>query len=316
MNGNIILVVGGESFHVEKEKLRESSDYFRAMFSSQFQEEQSERIELKSVELEPFRTLLQWVQSGLSQAHMETISTVELMDILETSNMLQFSQVRTKCSGILCSRLGPDNCWQSLQLADLVSDSKLFKASQRFILRNFDNIFQHSHLPQLDKNNFVKILSSPFLNVGSERHVLQAITAWLEVNKPQDRATVRDIFQSCLYLKGLSSEDVEELKSNEHFLSSSCNEDLMTFKTQKRKLPTVPCVVGHVYGKNNSKSVCIFNWRETERKVGVLCHIPSVQADQVVASGFKVSSEGESLVLSGGEFSLGYSKTSPAFMCH
>ena len=88
MNGNIILVVGGESFHVEKEKLRESSDYFRAMFSSQFQEEQSERIELKSVELEPFRTLLQWVQSDLSQAHMETISTVELMDILETSNKI------------------------------------------------------------------------------------------------------------------------------------------------------------------------------------------------------------------------------------
>ena len=75
MAENATLVVGGEIFNVEKEKLRGCSDYFRAMFSNNFQEDQSDRIELKSVELEPFRTMLDWVQSDLDDAVVESADT-------------------------------------------------------------------------------------------------------------------------------------------------------------------------------------------------------------------------------------------------
>ena len=308
MKGNIILVVGGENFHVEKEKLSLSSDYFRAMFSRQFQEEQREKVELKSVELEPFRTLIQWIQSDVTEVEMETVTTNELMDILETSNMLQFNRFRSECSRILCSRVDPDNCWQLLQLADLVSDDQLFRVTHQFSLRRFHRIFQQSHLSHLDLNNFIKVTSSQYLNVGDERSVLEAITAWIEVNKP-DSSVIRNIFQTCLYFNELSKEDQEDVKKNKYFIESTCDAESLMSKPRRRRLPTVPCVVGHVFGKNNSKSVSIFSWSEAEKKVVVLCHIPSVQADQVVASGFKVSTDGEELVLSGGEFSLGYSKT-------
>jgi len=304
MGDNITLVVGGENFQVEKDKLRESSDYFRAMFSSQFQEEERESIELKSVELEPFRTLLQWVESDVTDVEVERLSTRDLMDILECSNMLQFSRVRTKCSQGLCSRISCENCVQLFQLADLVSDRQLLTATHRFILWNCHKLFNLSHLPHLDKNNFKQIISCPFLNSGSELSVLKAITEWIEVNKP-DKSEIKEIFESCLYFNEL--EDTEEIKKNKYFLESSCDFGSLMSQTRRRRLPIVPCVVGHLYGKNSSKSVCMFSWSETERKVVVLCQIPSVQADQVVASGFKVASEGVNLSLSGGEFSLGYS---------
>ena len=306
MAGNITLVVGGEIFHVEKEKLESCSDYFRAMFSNNFQEEQSDRIELKSVELEAFRTMLDWVQSD---AVMETADTRDLMEVLECSNMLQVTRISDNCSKLLKARLSEENCWQILQLADLVSDRQLFKTSQQFILWNFHSLYQHSHLTRLDKNNFIKIISSQFLNVGREVFVVRAITDWIEAHKP-DQSVMKNILESCLYLTGLSPADKEEVKKNKYLASSSCDpEYLVMSQNRRRKLPTVPCVVGYVYGKNNTKSVCIFGWNERENKMVVVTEIPSVQADQVVASGFKVASEGVELVLSGGEFSLGYSKT-------
>ena len=307
MAGNITLVVGGEIFRVEKEKLRGCSDYFRAMFSNNFQEEQSDRIELKSVEIEPFRTMLAWVDSDVIV--METADTRDLMEVLECSNMLQVTRVSDKCRELLQARVSEENCWQILELADLVSDRQLFKTSQQFILWNFDKLYQHSYLRRLDKNNFIKIISSQFLNVGREVFVVRAITDWIEAHKP-DQSVVKNILESCLYFTGLSPADKEEVKKNEYLARSSCDlQYLMMSQSRRRKLPTVPCVVGYVYGKNNTKSVCIFGWNERENKMVVVTEIPSVQADQVVASGFKVASEGVELLLSGGEFSLGYSKT-------
>ena len=293
---------------MEKEKLQSCSDYFRAMFSNNFQEEQSDRIELKSVELEAFRTMLDWVQSDVGEAVMETADTRDLMEVLECSNMLQVTRVSDNCSQLLKARISEENCWQILQLADLVSDRQLFKTSQQFILWNFHKLYQHSHLTRLDKNNFIKIISSQFCNVGREVFVVRAITDWIEAHKP-DQSDMKNILESCLYFTGLSPADKEEAKKNKYLASSSCDpEYLMMSQNRRRKLPTVPCVVGYVYGKNNTKSVCIFGWKERENKVVVVTEIPSVQADQVVASGFKVASEGVELVLSGGEFSLGYSK--------
>ena len=304
------MVVGGEIFHVEKEMLRGCSDYFRAMFSNNFQEEQSDRIELKSVEVEAFRTMLAWVQSDVGEEGLESAETRDLLEVLEVSNMLQVTRISNKCSQLLQARLSEENCWQILQLSDLVSDRQLFKTSQQFILWNFHKLYQHSHLARLDKNNFIKIISSPFLNVGSEVFVVRAITDWIEAHKP-DQSLVKYIVESCLYFTGLTPADLEEAKKNQYLASSLCDPQYlqMTSQNRRRKLPTVPCVVGYVYGKNNSKSVSIFGWKEREKKMVVVSEIPSVQADQVVASGFKVASDGVELVLSGGEFSLGYSKT-------
>ena len=309
MAENATLVVGGEIFNVEKEKLRACSDYFRAMFSNNFQEDQSDRIELKSVELEPFRTMLDWVQSDLDDAVVESADTRELMGVLECSNMLQVTGVSNKCSQALSARVSEENCWQILQLADLVSDKQLFKTSQQFILWKFYKLYQHSYLTRLDKNNFIKLISSQFLNVGREVFVVRAITDWIEAHRP-DQSVVKNIFESCLYFNGLSESDKEEIKKNEYFARFSCDpEYLRMSQNRRRRLPTVPCVVGYVYGKDDKKSVCIFGWNEREKKIAVITEIPSVQAAQVVASGFKVASEGVELVLSGGEFSLGYSKT-------
>ena len=289
---------------MDKEKLRGCSDYFRAMFSKNFQEDQSDRIELKSVELEPFRTMLDWVEAEVEDGVVESAATRELMEVLECSNMLQVTSVSNKCSDLLNARVSEENCWQILQLADLVADRRLFKTSQQFILWNFSKLYQHTNLTRLDKNNFVKLISSQFLNVGREVFVVRAITDWIEAHNP-DQSVVKNIFESCLYSNGLSQADKEEVKKNKY-----CDpEYLMMPQTRRRRLPTVPCVVGYVYGKDDKKSVCIFGWNEREKKILVVTEIPSVQADQVVASGFKVASEGVELVLSGGEFSLGYSKT-------
>ena len=129
---------------MDKEKLRGCSDYFRALFSKNFQENQSDRIELKSVELEPFRTLLDWVQSDVEAGAVESADTRELLGLLECSNMLQVNSVSSKCSQQLKARLSQENCWQILELADLVSDRELFKRSQQFILWNFVKLYQHS----------------------------------------------------------------------------------------------------------------------------------------------------------------------------
>ena len=282
MGDNITLIVGGENFRVEKEKLREASEYFRAMFSSKFREEGKDSIELKSVELEPFRTLLQWVQSDGNNGEMERVSaatTRDLMDILECSNMLQFSRISSLCSQVLCTRINCEDSWQIFQLADLLSDRNLLTASHRFILRNFHQISSHNHLPLLDQNNLVRVLSSQFLNVGSEMNVLRALTKWIEVNKP-DESVVKALLESCLYLKELSHGELEEV-GNAYFVDSFCDTMSLKSDTRRRRLPMAPCVVGHLYGKNNSRSVSIFSWSEREGRVVLLCQIPSVQADQV-----------------------------------
>ncbi|PIC49432.1 hypothetical protein B9Z55_008043 [Caenorhabditis nigoni] len=53
-----VLLVGGAKFHVNKGFLSYQSEYFRALFSSNFKEGEMEEIEIKEVNLEDFKLLL------------------------------------------------------------------------------------------------------------------------------------------------------------------------------------------------------------------------------------------------------------------
>ncbi|CAL2047126.1 unnamed protein product [Caenorhabditis brenneri] len=76
-----ILVVDGKKLHVNKAILSYHSDYFSALFNSDFKEKSIEEIEIKDVKFEDFATLLSQIQNNPITPEVKNITILlELAD--------------------------------------------------------------------------------------------------------------------------------------------------------------------------------------------------------------------------------------------
>ncbi|EGT45350.1 hypothetical protein CAEBREN_17674 [Caenorhabditis brenneri] len=76
-----ILVVDGKKLHVNKAVLSYHSDYFQALFNSDFKEKSMEEIEINDVKFEDFATLLSQIQNNPITPEVKNITILlELAD--------------------------------------------------------------------------------------------------------------------------------------------------------------------------------------------------------------------------------------------
>jgi len=89
--------------------------------------------------------------------------------------------------------------------------------------------------------------------------------------------------------------------------------DVSDVPKRRRHLPVVPCVVGHANKTENEprkprEHTVIFAWDQTNKTVSVISSAQNVQSfNDINTKGFNISSTGIELLLSGGEYSFGYS---------
>lgn len=177
---DVILSVQGEDFPCHRAILAAASHYFRAMFCSGLRESHEEQVEMKGLDSETMRILLDYTYTGRA---LLTDSNVQ--KILEAASQFQFLRVVEACAGFLSKSLHLDSCVGILNLAETHAIPSLKTKAQDFIISQFTKVVAQKDFLELPADSLEAILQSDDLDVTFEEFVFDALMRWVKAQRDE-----------------------------------------------------------------------------------------------------------------------------------
>lgn len=171
---DVTLSAGGRDFPCHRGVLALCSAYFRSMFSGDFVESISARVELRDVDPDILGFLLDFAYTGKL-----TINQSNVEGLICTSSQLQFPTVRSVCSRYLQHQIDATNCLGILQFGEVHGCPEVTAKARAFLLENFEAVQQGEEFLLLEKDGLVTCLSDEGLHVRAERTRVDAILKWV-----------------------------------------------------------------------------------------------------------------------------------------
>lgn len=175
---DVTLSAGGRDFPCHRAVLALCSQYFCCMFSGDYVESITSRVELHSVDPDILSCLLDFAYTGKL-----TINQNNVEGLICTSSQLQFQTVRTVCSRYLQHQIDQTNCLGILEFGAVHGCPEIMAKAWAFLLENFEAIQQGEEFLQLDKDRLVSCLSDEGLQIRDESTRVDAILKWVEHHK-------------------------------------------------------------------------------------------------------------------------------------
>ncbi|KAK7085952.1 Kelch-like protein 5, partial [Halocaridina rubra] len=204
---DVYLVADDRRFKCSKRKLIASSDYFRAMFTSNFREKDKEAIQLQDVDAEYLETLLQYIQHGTY-----SINENNALGLLQTASMLQFTDVQEACKKEICEFLSCESCLEIYSISSSLGLLDIAVSARTIALWNFPKIATMPHFLHCSVDTLFDYLSDSALHTGpsGEWTVWEAIALWIEENELERPDSVMKLLH-CLDFKLLSADDISNM---------------------------------------------------------------------------------------------------------
>ena len=123
------LIVGEKELKVHKIILGARSPYFKAMFSSENEENRKNLVEITDFELEVIEALLKFLYTGKIPEMNEEF----VRDLLRATDYFQVEQLKSKCEDFLIGKLSVANAADTILLADSCNSTKLKNKALEFV---------------------------------------------------------------------------------------------------------------------------------------------------------------------------------------
>ncbi|XP_026760722.2 kelch-like protein 4 [Galleria mellonella] len=202
----VSLVFEGEVFKARKDMLCEHSDYFRAMFSGSYVENEQQEIKIDVVDANSMKIILSYMEIRVIDLFEFSLST--LADLAVAANFLQITELITQIEHSLESQINISNWMEIMMIAENSLYVKLHQLSAAFGLLSFKNM-QSEYVPSLHKLYWY--LSHPYLDVSSELDVFKFGLEWISNNETGADALL--ITLCCLDIGKLKTNDLKEMKT-------------------------------------------------------------------------------------------------------
>ena len=154
-----VIVDDGREFQAHRLILAAASDYFRALFSSDFADSSSTKHELHEMESPIFDHVLHFIYNGHIQVPCEHLRLV-----LEAASRLQCIGLVAATATALGQRLTPLTCIQTWRLAEQYTLPDLEATAKAFVLENFTQATSENAFCELPRELLVQLLASDDLN--------------------------------------------------------------------------------------------------------------------------------------------------------
>uniref|UniRef100_H3CPQ3 Si:ch211-63p21.8 n=1 Tax=Tetraodon nigroviridis TaxID=99883 RepID=H3CPQ3_TETNG len=177
---DVILDVGGASFHAHKVLLAASSDYFRGMFTSGMRESRQSRVALRFQSASEIAALISCSYDGTLPLSWDCV-----FEITCTALQLQFQQALALCLRFLKENIEVTSCLDVASFAEAYGASELEEAND-FILRNFWEVSETAKFQDLTAEKLLEIIGQDGLCVPTELAVFRAVSSWIEAD-PRER---------------------------------------------------------------------------------------------------------------------------------
>lgn len=187
---DVTIIAEKHEFPCHKAVLAAASEYFDTMFSSSMTEAKSDVISIAEVREDVFNSVLQYIYGNCS-----VISTENVEYLLQAADRFQISLLKNNCEDFLLERLSVENCIGFWVTGLAYACPKLQATSWNFITENFDLVRKSEELLKLEKEDFLKVISSNEINTLSEEHVCEVAIEWIKHNEPSRKQYFVEVLQ-------------------------------------------------------------------------------------------------------------------------
>ncbi|XP_072035241.1 kelch-like protein 15 [Amphiura filiformis] len=216
---DVIISVGGKSFHAHKTVLAATGDYFLEMFTSGFRESSENMIKIDG-SAAAFEILLNFAYTGEVDSQVSTC----IYEVLEMACYMQFTRFAQTCSSVVedvllenTYKLSVSDVWKVMLLAGKHTYMKqLHEVSLHYLedhvegLKCLDTFLENTSMTFLQA-----FLSRENLaNEDDEKQVLELVINWLKHDWENRKKHSHQLLQK-VRLGLVASEDIKELVSAE-----------------------------------------------------------------------------------------------------
>ncbi|XP_041749226.2 kelch-like protein 42 [Coregonus clupeaformis] len=120
----IVIVMDDKTYNVNKSKLIEKSDYFRALYSSGMRESREDSVQLQGLSVPGLELVLEFINTSKVKVVNETLE-----DLIETASFLQVTSILK----LLSSEIRQENCVELYSLSEVYGTHDLRNACLRYM---------------------------------------------------------------------------------------------------------------------------------------------------------------------------------------
>ena len=205
----------GQDFPAHKCVLSAASPYFRAMFTNQLKEKESDLVELQDVKSTAINDVLQYMYTG--KANVDSSNAEDLVII---ADYLMIPSLKTKASLFLEGSLDVSNCLALESFASRYNCETLKNAAVAFKSENFVAVAKSEDFKGLDLERVKELICMDEINVSKEEEVYEAVISWAKHDLPSRECLLPELLK-CIRLFSLSKYSLrkilhEELVSKSH----------------------------------------------------------------------------------------------------
>ncbi|XP_071942431.1 kelch-like protein 38 [Antedon mediterranea] len=220
---DVILCADDRQIPCHRIILAVSSDYFMAMFSSNFKESKMTKIDLTHLNGHVLSIIINYFYSSILKFPKSLVR-----DVLETSDLIQVSPVVEHCTEVILKEMEIDECLEIFRYADdRVSLQDLKSGALKMILDHFGFITNKDAFLELSAENVLDIISSSSL-VATEEDVFDSVITWFN----QDDNRRRGLLTILEHVRFNLMSD-EYLSMIEQFLTNDLNISLRSIEYAK-----------------------------------------------------------------------------------
>ena len=177
---DVHLVVEGAKFPAHRVVLAAAApDYFQAMFTGGFKENQMNEITLNDTSSVGLKCVLDAIYTGELSLSVENVC-----DVLAVASQLQLNEIVEHSKRFLVANISAQNCLPFLSVAEKYDLQQVMDVCHKIVLDNFDTVSQLPNFIDISKEQLCNYLPDDRLKTSNgEIEVYRATLKWFEANR-------------------------------------------------------------------------------------------------------------------------------------
>ena len=199
----------GQDFAAHKCVLSAASPYFRAMFTSELKEKESNLVELQEAKSTTISDVLQFIYTG-----KVNIDSSNAQDFIMIADYLIISSLKRKASIFLEDTVDASNCLALESFASQYNCESLKQAAVAYEVDNFEEVAKSEDLRGLDSNKIKELICMDEINVSEEDEVYRAVIAWVKHDLPSRECLLPELLK-CMRLFSMAKCSLQKILDEE-----------------------------------------------------------------------------------------------------
>ena len=206
----------GEDFPAHRCVLTAASPYFRALFTSDFKENESSFVELKNINSAILSDVLQFTYTGEAKTDFSNAQ-----DMIMAADFLMLPNLKSKASAFLEGTISASNCLTLESFASQFNCESLKQAAVTYIMENFLTLLRSDDFKSLADFEKVKtLISRDEIVVSKEEDVYEAVILWVKHDVLSRECLFPELLK-CVRAFSMSKYSLRRIRDKEELVTKS-----------------------------------------------------------------------------------------------